>query len=876
MPHRTLSFRLVDVLLPGRLATAAATVLLAACSPCLADPAREVAEATEKGAGTDTAAGAASDSRTPSTRTGDAGTSDDWGPDFRIDEAALTSHFESDEWQKARDLLVAGKAAAALKSLDSVADEARRTPERLFLWGRILAAAHRPAEAAAALEEAGDAYGALPLPGLAAYAKCLAADAHGAAGNVEASGNLLPYCARSPVPAGGPRVSLASLHSDSGDVDEGLELLRPWLGDSPSAEALVVAAQLSEKANRLDDARDFLLRAWTEDPASSFATQARTRLDVLSAKQKSSVIRPEHMLARADRLFELGDVRGSRQQLAAAGVGALCTGAACTPRSCGDLSAVVGQPMAPVTEESGAARAPFRVAGLRDPEAAKDVRALPACAVETVEEPADPLACRAAFLEGRLLRRARQHTRAMGVLRPVYERCDDPSLRVRALFLAQASASAVRHDDAIGLAWVLSLQFPNSTLGDDALVTASNVARRAGDRFLERALLRRIEFAHPSGDQRGEALFRLFWSYREQGTPEYGLPSLAVLESEHDVEVGGIGADAERGRYWWGRTVALQAAEEDRRAGLDKLLLLARERPLTYYGLLARSFLVEHAPELLEEAGAPKVATESVSLRPGPLAGHPALRTGVELLRLGFTDEARSALASIDLSRLDRADPRAREAHVLVAGLIARTGDLREAHAIVRRDLPAWIRTGDEPLSAHASRLAYPLAYRELIARHARSYGVHADFVQGLMREESALDPKALSPVGARGLTQLMPATARQVAKSLGIRQLNLEALWEPDTNIRLGSNYLGSMLRKFGHPAVAAAAYNAGPTAVGRWIAERGDKPLDEFVEEIPYAETKGYVKRVLRSYATYRFLYGEPGEQLLHVSMSLREGSK
>jgi soluble lytic murein transglycosylase len=138
---------------------------------------------------------------------------------------------------------------------------------------------------------------------------------------------------------------------------------------------------------------------------------------------------------------------------------------------------------------------------------------------------------------------------------------------------------------------------------------------------------------------------------------------------------------------------------------------------------------------------------------------------------------------------------------------------------------------------------------------------VPVDLVQALMREESALDPRALSPVGAIGLTQLMYPTAQEVARKLKLGKLSRASLTDTSLNIRLGSRYLGDLVRQFGGSvALALAAYNAGGGAVRRWLEQRRGLELDEFVEEIPVEETRGYVKRVLRSYAAYRLLYGGP----------------
>jgi soluble lytic murein transglycosylase len=150
---------------------------------------------------------------------------------------------------------------------------------------------------------------------------------------------------------------------------------------------------------------------------------------------------------------------------------------------------------------------------------------------------------------------------------------------------------------------------------------------------------------------------------------------------------------------------------------------------------------------------------------------------------------------------------------------------------------------------------------------------VPTDLLQAMMREESALDPAAVSAAGAVGLTQLMLPTAQAEARRLKLgRTVSAADLMDGRLSIRLGAAHLGGVLRRFGGSApLAVAAYNAGEAAVRAWVRERGGLPLDEFVEEIPVQETRGYVKRVLRSYAAYRLLYGGPGEMPVVLSQRL-----
>jgi soluble lytic murein transglycosylase len=162
--------------------------------------------------------------------------------------------------------------------------------------------------------------------------------------------------------------------------------------------------------------------------------------------------------------------------------------------------------------------------------------------------------------------------------------------------------------------------------------------------------------------------------------------------------------------------------------------------------------------------------------------------------------------------------------------------------------------------------VAYPMAYLPLIRNYAGS-SFDPFLAAAIIREESQYDLRAVSRVGAIGLMQLMPTTAQTLARSLGVSQIVREELFDRDINIRFGVRYLEQLLQQFsGNLIYTIAAYNAGPPAVNAWTAKYADREPDEFVELIPYQETRQYVKRVLRSYREYRRLGGEgcPGRFL------------
>jgi soluble lytic murein transglycosylase len=192
--------------------------------------------------------------------------------------------------------------------------------------------------------------------------------------------------------------------------------------------------------------------------------------------------------------------------------------------------------------------------------------------------------------------------------------------------------------------------------------------------------------------------------------------------------------------------------------------------------------------------------------------------------------------------------------------VLERLGDHRTAHGILRTRAREAFRRAPDADNLRAWYIAYPPAFRPEVEQYAKVGGVPPALLQALMREESALDPRVISPAGAVGLTQLMLPTAKAVAARLKIRRPSRGDLMQPALNIRIGSQFLGDLVRRYdGDVALALAAYNAGAGAVRRWQETLPKGPMDEFVEQIPVEETRLYVKRVLRSYAAYATLYGD-----------------
>ena len=161
---------------------------------------------------------------------------------------------------------------------------------------------------------------------------------------------------------------------------------------------------------------------------------------------------------------------------------------------------------------------------------------------------------------------------------------------------------------------------------------------------------------------------------------------------------------------------------------------------------------------------------------------------------------------------------------------------------------------------ADQMKLVYPFAFRQEARASSARFGVDVLVVEAIMREESRFRVEDVSGAGAVGLMQLMPATARWVAEQANMAGDSADRTDEPAVNIALGTWYIRHLLDRFdGNIVFAVAAYNAGPGNVDKWVQGYDDKTgdVDRFIEYIPFEETRGYVKRVLRSYAAYRMLY-------------------
>ncbi len=155
--------------------------------------------------------------------------------------------------------------------------------------------------------------------------------------------------------------------------------------------------------------------------------------------------------------------------------------------------------------------------------------------------------------------------------------------------------------------------------------------------------------------------------------------------------------------------------------------------------------------------------------------------------------------------------------------------------------------------------LRFPTAYQKIVEKNAKNFNFPPEFVYAIIRQESTFRKKVVSHAGAYGLMQLLPQTAKQMARKEHISYRSRPELFSPEKNIQLGTAYLKYLGQQFNyHPVLIAAAYNAGPRQVKYWLQNHPPKEIDIWIETLPWHETRNYLKNIIAFYAVYQHLLG------------------
>lgn len=355
---------------------------------------------------------------------------------------------------------------------------------------------------------------------------------------------------------------------------------------------------------------------------------------------------------------------------------------------------------------------------------------------------------------------------------------------------------------------------------------AAFVTLQSGDHPAAQAAMQKVMEAFPAHARAADAAW--FVAFDSLHT--------AQAPAQFDRLVAAAKDSGERARalYWRGRVreeAHLPGATEDWKQALTA-------DPLGYYGWLAAS-RVSNPPAA--EAKGCTTARRAGGVPP------PEARAALMLLEGGFGREAAQELGEASAIRGEHAYAWAD----LLAGVDQweRVLDIGVANGSRAR----WPVADADQRGVEA---LYPRAFPQAVSRIAAE--TNPCLVLAVMRRESRFDPDATSPAEAVGLLQLLPKTAASLAKELSIEVPRAEHLHDPALNVKLGAHYIRRLQDRFGSPLLAAAAYNAGAHAVANWTKANANQQVDEWVERIPYRETRNYAKAVGGAYAAYSLIYG------------------
>ena len=487
--------------------------------------------------------------------------------------------------------------------------------------------------------------------------------------------------------------------------------------------------------------------------------------------------------------------------------------------------------------------------------------------------------------KARRLMAAGKNKEALVLLRPLLavsakgEESDDVRLR-----LGRAYAATGRDGDALAALNGISAE---ARLGGEASYERAKIQSR---RQRNPSPFQAVADRYPNTPWAEDALLSLAYFHLKDMKEDQAIPYLQSLLLTFPK-----GRYADRSTWWIGWWSYRHGRYADTAEMFERAV---RSHPVTYYtpGFLywagrARAGLgqTDQARELYLDAVRRfkhsyhgQKATEALNLVAGGASStHPAPAAEVdagaeipdpifsrarELLLVGRLEETADELKRAPASPAVRAT---------LAWIDWRLGNYRSAIVNMQRAYPGWVGEAGDELPPSVWQILYPLNYSDVIVARARQEGLDPALVAALIWQESAFDPTAVSTAGARGLMQILPPTGRTVSRKLGRaagktarKRTPAPNLNDPATALALGTHYLRQMLDHFGGRVERAlAAYNAGPTRVQSWVAARPDMSAEEFVESIPFVETRAYVMNILEHQDQYRRLYalaaGPPGEQ-------------
>ncbi len=466
-------------------------------------------------------------------------------------------------------------------------------------------------------------------------------------------------------------------------------------------------------------------------------------------------------------------------------------------------------------------------------------------AVLAAISPADPLRCEAltfAFEVAKPKARAKAKDAAV---RGCKGKQSEPALR---MVLAKAEGAAGNIDGASRIYASIHKNFTTDRLAPDALMASGMLAVKNGDEATASTHFAKLAQEYPDSRHSPEALFRVaLFAFREKRWPD-SVKHLDVLCSQtakdHHWSIAG------RAQYFRARTAELSGDLNDAKTRYASVI---REFPLAHYMGMAYARLAKLDAAAAEKAFDDAERSEPTEPWPGLATAqqNETVAAGRSLIDVGDSDLGLEQLAVVRYESLE---------NLLLASRYAnRAGLHRWGHAFARTDSPAFLEHHAAGKWRDFWLEAFPNAYSDpdLVGAASRNYHVPKSLILAIMREESAFQVDVTSSAKAYGLMQMILSTAKHTARGTAW-SVTPDGLKTPEMSIDLGTKHLAQLLASFkATPLVAPAAYNAGPGALRRWLQQNPSAELDVFIEDIPYEETRNYVKRVYASQLAYASLY-------------------
>jgi soluble lytic murein transglycosylase len=396
-----------------------------------------------------------------------------------------------------------------------------------------------------------------------------------------------------------------------------------------------------------------------------------------------------------------------------------------------------------------------------------------------------------------------------------------------------------RHDNAQALIYFKQVidRYPTSPYVERSRYAAADIHESFGRKQEAIALYTSVMKSSPSSQVHDDAASRLAWLYYRSG--EWGqayatFQNLAGNARDSTFRTAGL--------YWQGRT-AERLGDTETAVRIYRQIFDGSEE--SYYQALALRGLLRAGIEVEDpKTNAFPAATEDDPPLSPEISYH--LSRARELSTISL-----HRLAVVELNEVDRLSKNNPRLRPLLMHEYFKNQAYNRSLAIANQ-LPSS--------SSDRNLFRFPIAYWEMIQQKAQEQELDPYLILALIRQESLFDPRARSPATALGLMQLLPSTAARVAKQIGMPPPSHEQLFQPEINLTLGTQYLKDLLQRYSNDWFKAiAAYNAGESAVDRWEKELLTDDVEEFVERIPYLETRGYVKLVMRNHRIYKRLYDQ-----------------